>query len=83
MDKTGHKRDRSPAAEARRLDRNIVMDFTGWFGLLRSLVAPRRNTLSVKKPKRGWAAQRRAQPFRDFLPPDKMAEARQRHAKRT
>lgn len=54
-------------------------DFTGWFGLLRSLVNHKPATIFQKKPKRKWAAQRRSAPFRDYLPPDKMEIARRRH----
>jgi hypothetical protein len=79
MDKTGNKRNRSPEAEQRREDRNIVMDFTGWFGLMRAQINHKIGTIFQKKPKRGWAAKRRAAPVADYLPPDKMEVARRRH----
>lgn len=78
-DKSGNKRDWSATAEDRRIERAHVMDFTGWFGLLRGLINHRAATIFQKKPKRGWAARARAKPFQDYLPPDKMEKARLRH----
>jgi hypothetical protein len=83
MDKTGsntgNKRDWSPEAKARREDRNIVMDFTGWFGLIRAQINHNIGTVFQKKPKRGWAAKRRAALFCNYLPPDKIEIAARRH----
>ena len=78
-DKTGHKRDRSDEAEDRRASRNIVMDFTGEQGLARSFIQHRILPPALPKPKRGWAAQRRASKFENYLPEDKMELARRRH----
>ena len=78
-DKSGNKRDWSAAAEDRRMERSHVMDFTGWNGLLRSLIQHKPGTIFQKKPKRGWAAKFRAATFRNFLDDNDMEAARLRH----
>ena len=74
-----NKRDRSPAAEKRRIERSHVIDFTGWFGLMRALVQHKPAVVARPRPKRGWAAARRAAPFADYLQPEEMEIARRRH----
>ena len=80
-DKSGHKRDWSPEAEKRREDRAIVMDFTGETGLARSFIQHRVQPAAQPKPKRGWAAQHRRAPFREFFAddPQRLEKARMRH----
>ena len=78
-DKTNNKRDRSEQAEARRITRNITMDFTGFNGLMRSLVSYKHQTIYQGKPKRGWAAKWRKLPFKNYLDDELMEKARRRH----
>lgn len=79
-----NKRDRSPEAEAARRKRkllDVTIDFCCERGLSRMQVNynPNAKTVSVKKPKRGWAAERRAAPFKDYFDAEKMAAIRARH----
>lgn len=61
---TPNKRDRSPEADARRAARSVTMDFTdGAEGISRALINHALQTISQKKPKRGWAAKQRRAPF--------------------
>jgi hypothetical protein len=63
---SSNKRDRSPQAEQRRKDRSVTMDFTdGVNGISRALINHSLQTIQKKKPKRGWAAKRRATPWKD------------------
>lgn len=74
-----NKRDRSEEAQAQR-DSHITIDFTdGVNGISRSLVNRRPGVRFDKKPKRGWAAKRRAAPFAIFFSGDKLEKARMRH----
>ena len=73
-----NKRDRSPEAEAKRA-RHVTMDFTGSGGLARAQISHDMYVPPEPKPKRGWAAKRRREPFKDYFEPEKMAKARARH----
>jgi hypothetical protein len=57
----------------------VAMEFTGWFGLMRSLVSRKTATRFEKKPKRGWAAKRRRTPFEPFFTGEKLRIAQARH----
>lgn len=75
-----NERDRSEAAEERR-NAHVTMDFTdGAAGISRALINHKPGTVFKKKPKRGWAAKRRAAPFQNFLEGDKLEKAKMRHA---
>lgn len=76
-----NKRDRSPEAEARRA-RHVTMDFTdGEAGIKRAMINHKIGTIFPGKPKRGLAAKRRRQPFKEYFAdnPVKLEQARMRH----
>lgn len=61
-----NKRDQSPDAEQRRKDRSVTMDFTdGVAGISRALINHALQIIQKKKPKRQWAAKRRAASWKD------------------
>lgn len=72
-----NKRDREIERKA-----HITMDFTGTNGIGRALINFKTSTIFQKKSKRGWAAQRRRAPFKEYFAGDteKLHKARMRHS---
>ena len=78
-DKSNNKRDRSKEAEARRLERNYTIDFTGENGLLRAQINHKVELKAAKKHHSQTAAKRRASKLENYFNDDKMEKARRRH----